>query len=190
MTPWRQAWRSMRAAAGLPRARFHNGRHTAITTLAEKGLTDWVIQAQVGHVSPMMMKTYSHIRRQALNEAAAALEPTSADAGHSNPPDSGPEDTVNATRNPTDASAVDSAKFGSRRTRKSSRHSSPSQNDVSTENAIGFVRKIGSPHWTISATGSSVRQLDMAFAKHPTKHPFSLVAQRLERIEVRGAARR
>jgi hypothetical protein len=32
--------------------------------------------AQVGHVSPAMMKTYSHIRRQALNQAAAALEPT------------------------------------------------------------------------------------------------------------------
>ena len=28
---------------------------------------DWVIQAQVGHVAPAMMKTYSHIRRQALN---------------------------------------------------------------------------------------------------------------------------
>ena len=56
--------------------RFHDGRHTAITTLAEKGLADWVIQAQVGHVAPAMMKTYSHIRRQALNEAAGALEPS------------------------------------------------------------------------------------------------------------------
>ena len=42
----------------------------------EKGLADWVIQAQVGHVAPAMMKTYSHIRRRALNEAADALEPT------------------------------------------------------------------------------------------------------------------
>lgn len=56
--------------------RFHEGRHTAITTLAEKGSPDWVIQAQVGHVAPAMMKTYSHIWRRALNEAAAALEPT------------------------------------------------------------------------------------------------------------------
>jgi hypothetical protein len=39
-------------------------------------LPDWVIQAQVGHVAPEMMKTYSHIRREALNQAAAALEPT------------------------------------------------------------------------------------------------------------------
>jgi hypothetical protein len=76
MTSWRSAWRSIRKAAGLQGVRFHDGRHTAITTLAEKGLPDWVIQAQVGHVAPEMMKTYSHIRRQALNQAAAALEPT------------------------------------------------------------------------------------------------------------------
>jgi len=50
----------------------------AITTLQEKGVAAWVIQAQVGHVSPAMMKTYSHIRQMALNQAAAALEPTHA----------------------------------------------------------------------------------------------------------------
>ncbi len=43
--------------------------------MAEKGLPDQVIMAQVGHISAEMMKTYSHIRRQALNLAAAALEP-------------------------------------------------------------------------------------------------------------------
>lgn len=75
MTSWRTAWRSIRKAAGLTEYRFHDGRHTAITTLAEKATPDWVIQAQVGHVAPEMMKTYSHIRRQALNAAAAALEP-------------------------------------------------------------------------------------------------------------------
>jgi integrase len=76
ITSWRSAWRSMRAKAGLPNVRFHDGRHTAITTMAEKGLADWVIQAQVGHVDAQMMKTYSHIRRKALQEAAAALEPS------------------------------------------------------------------------------------------------------------------
>jgi hypothetical protein len=35
-----------------------------------------VIQAQMGHVSPAMMSPYSHIRRKALDEAAAALEPS------------------------------------------------------------------------------------------------------------------
>ena len=76
MTTWRSAWRSLRKAAGLASVRFHDGRHTALTRLAEKGQADWVIQAQMGHVSPMMMKTYSHIRRTALDEAALALEPS------------------------------------------------------------------------------------------------------------------
>jgi hypothetical protein len=47
---------------------------TALTRLAE-GQPDWVIQAQLGHVSPSMMKTYSHIRRKAPDAAAAALQP-------------------------------------------------------------------------------------------------------------------
>ena len=72
---WRTAWRSIRKSAGLSGVRFYDGRHTAITTLAEKGLPDWVIQA-AGHVAPEMMKTYSHIRRQALDQAAGALEQT------------------------------------------------------------------------------------------------------------------
>ena len=54
---------------------FHDLRHTAVTTMAEKGLPDLTIMAQVGHVAPQMLKHYSHIRRQALNTAAAALEP-------------------------------------------------------------------------------------------------------------------
>ena len=38
MTSWRTAWRSLRKAAGLPHVRFHDGRHTALTRLAEKGV--------------------------------------------------------------------------------------------------------------------------------------------------------
>jgi hypothetical protein len=41
MTSWRTAWRSLRRAAGLPTVRFHDGRHTALTRLAEKGVPDW-----------------------------------------------------------------------------------------------------------------------------------------------------
>lgn len=83
MSSWRTAWRSIRKAAGLEHIRFHDGRHTAITTLAEHATPDWVIQAQVGHVDPQMMKTYSHIRRKALIEAAAALEPVKRINDHS-----------------------------------------------------------------------------------------------------------
>ena len=52
MTSWRSAWRSLRRAAGLPDVRFHDGRHTALTRLAEAGQPVWVIQAQIAHVSP------------------------------------------------------------------------------------------------------------------------------------------
>ena len=76
LTSWRSAWRALRKAAGLNHVRFHDGRHTALTRLAEAGQPDWVIQAQMGHVSQAMMKTYSHVRRKALNEAAHVLEPT------------------------------------------------------------------------------------------------------------------
>jgi integrase len=87
ITSWRSAWRSIRNKAarndegeviysGLQTIRFHDLRHTAVTTMAEKGLPEQTIMAQVGHVSPQMLKTYSHIRRQALNLAAAALEPS------------------------------------------------------------------------------------------------------------------
>jgi integrase len=74
MTSWRSAFRTIRTKAGLPKLRFHDGRHTVVTKLAESQLSDWVIQAQVGHVDATMMKTYSHVRRKALNEAAKALD--------------------------------------------------------------------------------------------------------------------
>jgi hypothetical protein len=34
-----------------------------------------VIRAQIGHMSAQVGKKYTHIRRRALNRAAAALEP-------------------------------------------------------------------------------------------------------------------
>jgi hypothetical protein len=128
MTSWRTAWRNIRTAAGLPHVRFHDGRHTAITTLAEKGLPDWVIQAQVGHVAPEMMKTYSHIRRQALNEAAAALEP-------SNPPTPAPQQ-------PTPPSHAPAA------TEKRVTSQSMSQKRIARGRLLDFPRKSGSSGWT------------------------------------------
>ncbi len=43
--------------------------------MQEAGLQDGTIHAQVGHISAQGAKRYSHIRRQELNRAAAALEP-------------------------------------------------------------------------------------------------------------------
>lgn len=75
ITSWRSAWRSILQTAGV-KARFHDLRRCAVTVMAEKGLPDATIMAQVGTVSPEMMRHYSHIRRQALNTAAEALEPS------------------------------------------------------------------------------------------------------------------
>src|SRR5882724_3350049 len=67
ITSWRSAWRSMRHKAArndegeviypaLQHVRFHDGRHTGVTTRCEKGVPGVVIQAQVGHVAPEMME--------------------------------------------------------------------------------------------------------------------------------------
>ena len=49
------------------------------------------VQTQVRHVAPEVMKTYlQHIRRHALNEAAAALEPTAFQPAPRTPAVAGP----------------------------------------------------------------------------------------------------
>ncbi len=75
MKSWRSAWRSIRKTAGIS-ARFHDLRVSAVTMLAEKGVPLAVIQAQIGHTSPEMVAYYTRIRRQAMDDVAAALEPT------------------------------------------------------------------------------------------------------------------
>jgi hypothetical protein len=117
----------MRKAAGLSEVRFHDGRHTAITTLQEKGLPDWVIQAQVGHVAPEMMKTYSHIRRQALNQAADALEPT-------------------ALATPAPRSAKTAVTTAPARAKRVMSHRT-SQNANRRGRVVKFVKEIGSSGW-------------------------------------------
>ncbi len=122
MTTWKTVWSSLRKAAGLPNVRFHDGRHSVLTRLAEQGQPDWVIQAQLGHVSPAMMKTYSHIRRKALDEAAAALEP----------PFELKQSELHADQ--ADATGVTSQ--------------SPSQSDEAEAGKNENAREIGSPSWT------------------------------------------
>jgi hypothetical protein len=43
-----------------------------------QSVPDEVMDAQMGHVSPAVGKRYSHIRREAMKRAAAALEPAEA----------------------------------------------------------------------------------------------------------------
>jgi integrase len=72
---WRTAWRHLTRQAGLPNLRFHDLRHHAITELAESEASEQTIMSIAGHVSPRMLRHYSHIRldakRDALNGLAA-----------------------------------------------------------------------------------------------------------------------
>ena len=106
MTSWRSAWRSLRAAAGLSHVRFHDGRHTALTRLAEKGVADWVIRAQFGHVSPAMMAVYSHVRRKAL-EPDAVVPPGPAPVAEAAIEDSGVMSHVTSQETPRQRNVIE-----------------------------------------------------------------------------------
>jgi integrase len=74
MEKWDTAWRALRAAAELPRFRFHDLRHTVITELAELGVADHVLESISGHLSRRMLEHYSHIRIDAKRQALDALD--------------------------------------------------------------------------------------------------------------------
>ncbi|MGB8781811.1 MAG: site-specific integrase [Terriglobales bacterium] len=68
---WDTAWRALRKAAGLPRLRFHNLRHTYVTRMAELGVPLQVTQSAVGHLSDAITAHYTHV---SANVARAAVE--------------------------------------------------------------------------------------------------------------------
>lgn len=73
-TGWGSAWRSLRQAADLAEIRFHDLRHTYITTGAEAGVPLDVMMRQVGHVAAAQTRHYIQIRDAALGEAVEAIE--------------------------------------------------------------------------------------------------------------------
>jgi len=73
-TGWGSAWPSLRRAAGLGAVRFHDLRHTYITTAAEAGVPLDVIGRQVGHIDPAVTQIYIQIRDEALDEAVGKIE--------------------------------------------------------------------------------------------------------------------
>ncbi len=82
---WRTAWRSLTKKAGLPRFRFHDLRHCAITSLAGRGAADSTIMAIAGHVSRRMLEQYSHVRMEAKRNAMEALAKSSEIGGYDTP---------------------------------------------------------------------------------------------------------
>ena len=102
MHSWRTAWRALTRAVECPKCRrlqrpaefcrnltcnadmrgitstveglrFHDLRHTAISALGEAGVPDRVIMDIAGHVSPRMLRRYSHIQLEAKRVAIQAL---------------------------------------------------------------------------------------------------------------------
>jgi len=67
------SWNTVRAKAGVT-CRLHDLRHSFCTKLAESGAAESVMLDMMGHVSPAMLKRYSHIRAKAREEAISALE--------------------------------------------------------------------------------------------------------------------
>jgi len=73
-TSFKTAWAKVKEEAGIV-GRWHDGRHTFITDLAESGeASDETIRDMAGHVSKQMLKHYSHIRMEAKRRAVTALE--------------------------------------------------------------------------------------------------------------------
>lgn len=73
ITSLKTAFRNVKKQAGVT-GRFHDGRHTFITDLAETGkAADETIRDMAGHVSKDMLNRYSHIRLQTKRQAIDAL---------------------------------------------------------------------------------------------------------------------
>ncbi|MBI2874931.1 MAG: site-specific integrase [Firmicutes bacterium] len=66
-----RAFRRIANAAGFPKFRFHDLRHTHATLLLMQGVHPKVVQERLGHASiRMTLDTYSHVLR-GIQEAAA-----------------------------------------------------------------------------------------------------------------------
>ncbi|MFN0169244.1 MAG: tyrosine-type recombinase/integrase [Bryobacteraceae bacterium] len=70
---WRTAWRKLTTQAGPKGLRGHDLRHNWITTHAEIGTPQSVLEAQAGHLSKRMSDHYKHISERAAKKAADEL---------------------------------------------------------------------------------------------------------------------
>jgi integrase len=66
------SWDNARKGANVT-GRWHDNRHTLITDLCESGAGEQTIRDIAGHVSPRMMKHYSHIRMEAKRNALESI---------------------------------------------------------------------------------------------------------------------
>ena len=68
-------WRALCTAAGVPRIRLHDARHTCATLMHLQGVPIVMISAWLGHADPAFtMRTYMHTQADAMTAAAASLQ--------------------------------------------------------------------------------------------------------------------
>lgn len=70
---WRTAWRRLTEQAGMKGLRRHDLRHNWITSHAEIGTPQSVLEAQSGHLSKRMSDHYKHISEKAARKATDEL---------------------------------------------------------------------------------------------------------------------
>jgi integrase len=70
---WKVSWTAARNAAQVS-CRWHDMRHTFVSTMAEGEASDATIMSLAGHLSRKMMEKYSHTRNEAKRQAIAALD--------------------------------------------------------------------------------------------------------------------
>jgi len=70
---WRTAWRKVTEMAGLGGLRGHDLRHNWVTSHAEIGTPQSVLEAQAGHLSKRMSDRYKHISEKAARKASDEL---------------------------------------------------------------------------------------------------------------------
>ena len=73
VTSLKTAWETVRTDAAVE-CRLHDLRHSFCTKLAEAGVPESTMLDMMGHVSPAMLRRYSHIRAKSRREAIAAIE--------------------------------------------------------------------------------------------------------------------
>jgi integrase len=70
---WRTVWRKLTVKAGLRGLRGHDLRHNWVTSHAENGTPQSVLEAQAGHLSKRMSDHYKHISEGAARKATDDL---------------------------------------------------------------------------------------------------------------------
>jgi integrase len=70
---WKTGWNAVRKAAKVS-CRWHDMRHTFVSTMAEGQASDATIMGLAGHLSRKMMERYSHTRNEAKRQAITALD--------------------------------------------------------------------------------------------------------------------